>query len=148
MEADTLELKKTVKELSRKVKTDSIAALFFGKIQIVLLTLTPCPGEEATSAFEENYCGSSLRFVHQLSQPNQCHARLCGAGQKTGEFEFENLLLVLVKFRKQLKSPCIWDVRAANTLEISFSQSSAFARSNGEDKWTRQAAHSIFARCK
>ena len=29
MEADTLELKKTAKELSRKVKTDSIAALLF-----------------------------------------------------------------------------------------------------------------------
>ena len=42
MEADTLELKKTVKELSRKVKTDSIAALLFGKIQLVLLTLIKC----------------------------------------------------------------------------------------------------------
>ena len=42
MEADTLELKKTVKELSRKVKTDSIAALLFGKIQLVLMTLIQC----------------------------------------------------------------------------------------------------------
>ena len=42
MEADTLELKKTVKELSRKVRTDSIAALLFGKIQLVLMTLIQC----------------------------------------------------------------------------------------------------------
>ena len=84
VEADTLELKKTVKELSRKVRTDSIAALLFGKIQLVLLTLTPSLGEEAASTVAENDCGSSLRFVHQLPQPNQCHARLCGTGQKTG----------------------------------------------------------------
>ena len=42
VEADALELKKTVKELSRKVRTDSIAALLFGKIQLVLMTLIQC----------------------------------------------------------------------------------------------------------
>ena len=39
MEKDTDELKKTVKELSRKVQIESIATFFFEKIQISLLIL-------------------------------------------------------------------------------------------------------------
>ena len=86
MEADAVELKKTVKELSRKVKIGSISVQRdANNSSDKLLQGALLLGEEVAPAVTEDDCGSSLRFVHQFSQPNQCHARLCGTGQKTGK---------------------------------------------------------------